>query len=359
MSLVGSKRRRLRVGVIGLGRLWEARHKPALARLADRFEVVAVYDQSALRAALEARQLGCTACEGLTELIGRSDVDVVSVLTEQWFGLHPVELACQFGKPVYCALPPAADPEGFEAVAGAIRSSGLPFMPELARRFYPATERLRELLDGPLGPPRLITGHARLFGFDRYSDPGPSTQLAPVSLMVDPGGNLVDWCRFLFRAEPVAVQASGTTVLPGAAPECAGPDFASLTLEFPAGGLAQIQISRYHRAAWGEASRILPAPGFQVLTERGAAWVELPDRVQWSSPEGRHDERLPMEPTVGERLCDQFGRFVRGEAEPATSLDDALAVARLVRRLGQSQRDGSRIVLQGGEEPTPDGPDHP
>ena len=41
------QRKRLRVGVVGLGRLWEVRHKPALARMKDRFQVVAVYDQVA------------------------------------------------------------------------------------------------------------------------------------------------------------------------------------------------------------------------------------------------------------------------------------------------------------------------
>ena len=66
MPLAASKGVRLRVGVIGLGRLWEARHKPALARLADRFRVTAVYDQVARRAAIEATQVGCAAAEGFS-----------------------------------------------------------------------------------------------------------------------------------------------------------------------------------------------------------------------------------------------------------------------------------------------------
>src|SRR5436309_3192286 len=91
-----SRHVRLRVGVIGLGRLWEARHKPALMRLRDRFQVTAVYDQVMRRAEIEAGQLGCAAAEGLTALIERTDVDAVYVLTPQWFGLHPIELACAF-----------------------------------------------------------------------------------------------------------------------------------------------------------------------------------------------------------------------------------------------------------------------
>ncbi len=33
---------------------------------------------------------------------------------------------------------------------------------------------------------------------------------------------------------------------------------------------AQISYGRYHRGPWGEASRFLPPPGFQVFAERGA-----------------------------------------------------------------------------------------
>ena len=70
--------------------------------------------------------------------------------------------------------------------------------------------------------------------------------------------------------------------------------------------MAQISYGRYHRDRWGEASRFLPAAGFQVYAERGAAWLEMPDRIQWSDPSGTHEERLPLEPTVGDVLNDQF-----------------------------------------------------
>ncbi|MBY0397885.1 MAG: gfo/Idh/MocA family oxidoreductase, partial [Thermoleophilia bacterium] len=92
----------------------------------------------------------------------------------------------------------------------------------------------------------------------------------------------------------------------------------------------QISIGRYHRPAWGDATRFLPPPGFQVYAERGAAWVELPDRVQWSDAEGTHEERIPLEPTVGEFLNDQFHRLVRGDQSLAPNIRDALSVARQI-----------------------------
>jgi predicted dehydrogenase len=332
---------RLRVGVIGLGRLWEARHKPALARMRDRFQVTAVYDQVLRRAEIEAGQLGCVAVEGLTALIERPDVDVVHLLSPQWFGLHPIEIACACRKPVYCALPLASTPEELEALAALVETSGTPFMPEFARRFYPATLRLRELLATTLGTPRLILGQNRLFGFDRYGQPGPTTQMAPAPLLIDPGCYLLDWCCFLFQSEPTAVQGYAATVVPLAGE---GPDFETFVAEFGDGAMAHIAFGRYHRTPWGEASRFLPQPGFQVYAQNGAAWLELPERIQWSDSQGTHEERLPLEPTVGEVLNDQFHRLVRGDQSLAPTIRDALAVARRVSDLRQSQREGRKVA---------------
>lgn len=340
-----SKGDRLRVGVIGLGRLWEARHKPALARLRDQFQVTAVYDQVARRAEIEAGQLRCAAVEGLTALVERVDVDVIHVLTPQWFGLYPVELACAAGKPVYCALPLAGLADELEVVARQVESSGIVFVPELARRFYPATLRLRELLATTLGPPRLILGHSRLFGYDRYGSPGPTTQLTPAPLMIDPGSFLLDWCSFLFQAAPRAVQGFERQLMVGTGET----DFESFVAEFDGGGMAQISFGRYHRNAWGEATRFLPSPSFQIYAERGAASVELPDRIQWSDASGTYEERLPLEPTVGEVLNTQFHRLVCGEESLAPSIQDALAVARRVSEIKLSQREGRKVTRSSGD----------
>ena len=308
----------------------------------DRFTVVAVYDQVARRAEIEALQLGCKPVDGLMALIDRPDVDVIYLLTPQWFGLHPIEVACAAGKPIYCALPLAGDDDELRRIDGVVRSSGVAFMAEFARRFYPTTLRLRELLATVLGPPRLVVGQGRLFGFDRYGQPGPSTQISPAPLLVDPGSYLLDWCRFIFQAEPSAVQGWAGTILPEG--ENVDTDFVTFLLEFPGGAVAQVSAGRYHRAPWGEASRFLPPPGIQVFAERGVAWLEMPDRIQWTDSEGTHEERLPLEPTVGELLNDHFHRLVRGAQSMAPTWDDTIAVARLIGAIRQSSVEGRRIA---------------
>ena len=307
----------------------------------DRFTVTAVYDQVARRAEIEAGQVGAKAVDGLIALIDRDDVDVVYLLTPQWFGLHPIEVACALGKPIYCALPLAGVDDELERIDGLVRASGVPFMPEFARRFYPTSLRLRELLATRLGRPRLVIGQGRLFGFDRYGQPGPSTQIAPASLLVDPGSYLLDWCRFVFQAEPKSVQGWGGTILPDG--EKKDTDFVTYLLEFEGGGVAQVAAGRYHRDAWGDAGRFLPQPGIQVYAERGVAWLELPDRIQWTDSEGSHEERLPLEPSVGEMLNDHFHRLVRGAQSMAPTWNDSIAVARLISAIQRSGQEGRRV----------------
>jgi predicted dehydrogenase len=213
-------------------------------------------------------------------------------------------------------------------------------MPEFARRCYPATLRLKELLATTLGQPRLIVGHSRLFGFDRYALPGPTTQIAPAPLTVDPGSYLLDWCVFVFQALPTSVQGYRCVVLPSEGGEKAEPDHEGFVVGFPGGGTAQIAYGRYHRTRWGDASRFLPPPGFQVFAERGVAWLEMPEKIQWSDASGTHEERLPLEPTVGDVLNDQFHRLVRGDQSLAPTIHDALEIARLVQDLRRSQCEG-------------------
>ena len=122
-------------------------------------------------------------------------------------------------------------------------------------------------------------------------------------------------------------------------PDHVGPGcrFRELRGQLSAGGAtAQISYGRYHRAPWGDASRFLPSPGFQVFAERGAAWLEMPEKIQWSSPAGTKEERLALEPTVGDVLNDQFHRLVRGDHSLAPTIREALEIARLVNELRRS-----------------------
>ena len=133
----------------------------------------------------------------------RRDLPLVAPMVR----LHPIALACAAGKAGLlrrCRWPTTWS--SWKTLVELVESSGIVFMPEFARRCYPATLRLKELLATHLGQPRLVVGHSRLYGFDRYAVPGPTTQIAPAPLLIDPGSYLLDWCWFVFQALPEAVQ---------------------------------------------------------------------------------------------------------------------------------------------------------
>ena len=141
--------------------------------------------------------------EGLAALVERPDVDVIYLLSPQWFGLHPIGLACAAGKAVYCALPLADDLAELESLAKRVETSRIAFMPEFARRCYPATLRLKELLATPLGAAAPDPGHIRgSLVSTATALPGPTTQITPAPLLIDPGSYLLDWCCFLFQSMP-------------------------------------------------------------------------------------------------------------------------------------------------------------
>ena len=118
---------RLSVGIIGLGRRWR-RYRPALAGLRHRLVVRAVCDQRPDRAVRAARELGCAAAAGPTDLLDRDDVKAVLLLDPQWFGLWPVGRAARLGKPVFCAVPLSSDDAHADETTRQMQTAALPAM---------------------------------------------------------------------------------------------------------------------------------------------------------------------------------------------------------------------------------------
>src|SRR6202162_958701 len=153
---------KLRVGLVGLGNAWEIRHRPALRALSDRFEVRAVCEPVAHRAEIAARDFGATAVDGFRVLAEREDVDIVLVLSGQWYGALPILAACDAGKAVYCAAALDFDTQQARLIKERVERSGVAFMAEFPRRQAPATLRLKELITTRLGSPRLLFCHQRV-----------------------------------------------------------------------------------------------------------------------------------------------------------------------------------------------------
>jgi predicted dehydrogenase len=343
---------RLRIGLIGLGDVWQVRYAPALRALADRFEVRAICDPVRHRAEQAAADFHAEAVDGYHLLVQREDVDAVFVLSPQWFGAMPILAACEAGKAIYCAVALDLTPDEAQTVKRRVEEAGVAFVAEFPRRQAPATIRLKELIATKLGEPRLLFCHQR-----SVADP-PATHLTGATPLHPTYRHMigqVDWCRYVADRKPTSVV--GVMHYAGNVGQVANlshggtEDYRMMSLDFSppgkpgAGPTAQISVGRYIPAGWEEAIAFRPLAALQVSCAKGIAFVDLPTTLVWFDEVGRHQESLESERPVGEQLLTHFYRSVTSLLRRTCDLEDAYLALRVVQAARQSHEEGRRMEL--------------
>ena len=335
---------KLRVGLVGLGAAWEIRHRPALRALSDRFEVRAVCEPVAHRAEMVAREFGAASVDGFRALAEREDVDVILVLSDQWFGPLPILAACDCGKAVYCAAALDLEADQAREIRKRIEQSGIAFVAELPCRLAPATVRLKELIATRLGKPRLLFCHQRI----PTSGPGEKPQAKFISpSRTHAMAELVDWCRFVVGQEPTSVLGLSHT-----APDTGERDYEWISLDFSSDGIAgagptaQISSGRYMPECWPEAVTYRPPAAMQVACEQGVAFIDLPSTLIWFDKAGRQMESLESERPVGEVLLSHFHRSVTSLVRNMAGLEDTYKAMMIVQQARASHAEGQRKKLE-------------
>ena len=320
---------KLRIGLIGLGDLWQTRYRPALRMLDDRFDVRAVYSTISKLAESTAAEFQADPIDGYRSLVCRCDIDAVLILKQCWLGWLPALAACQAGKAVYWAAGLDFDPNREHAVRQAIEHSGVSFMAELPRRFAPATLRLKELIATHLGAPTLIRVHRQSVNDDAPQRPGLSACRTEDSELVE----LVDWCRYVVGATPSSVTSF-----------CQEDAFQSVMLRYD-GVVAEIATDTTLPSRWKEAASFRSPASMKIRCENGVAFVDLPSSLVWFDDAGRHVESLETESPVGERMLRQFHRSVTSLVRDLGGLVDAYEAASVVQAARESYESGRRITL--------------
>ncbi len=142
---------RLRIGIVGFGRMAHRYHLPALKRI-SRAEVVAAADSKA-RLEPAARKQGIARFfTDYQEMIEKVELDLVLVCTPPWLHREPVELCADKGVAVFCEKPMAPTLADCDAMVAACEGAGVPLYLGFIRRFDPGMERVRRaVLSGELG----------------------------------------------------------------------------------------------------------------------------------------------------------------------------------------------------------------
>ena len=331
---------RLRVGIIGLGPVWESRHAAALRALSDRFEVRAICDPIAHRAEQAGRQWNARTCDSFRAITSSPDIDAILLLSARWYGALPILAACDAGKAVYCAASLDLSAEEADTVRNRVRQAGIAFMAEFPCRLAPATLRLKELMATRLGPPRLLFCNQRI-AISRESGRAQSANLRQLIEMVD-------WCQYLVDDEPTSVVGAGHN----SQADDAGQDYLVMMLDFSKAGdvgtgpVAQIACGSYVPDKWQEAAAFRRPANLQVVCAHGIAFLDLPNTLVWFDDAGQHNESLESDRPVGEQLLLHFHRSVASLVLQTASLDDAHRAHSIVIRAQQSYLEGHRVPCE-------------
>jgi predicted dehydrogenase len=311
--------KQLRVGVIGLGTRWRKRYQPALLALQDRFRIRALCDTVRSRADEAAKHLECTAAAGPTEMLEDDAIDALLLLDTQWYGWWPVQAACRYGKPVFCAAPFLREDAHADSLVRQVRDCRLPVMVALAPRLAPATRKLCQLLSHRLGAASVVLCDAACPL--RYPSASP-TPLAETSTLA-----LVDWCIAVMGTNPVRIQATTCTTTP----------FLTMLLEFSDGRIAQ--ITRRPAPAGCSAFRLL------VSAERGTAQASLPGNVSWAGRDGKRVQIQLARAPLSHILLKRFHEAVTLGRDLEPNLEDAYRVLGLLRAANRSHAEGRQVAV--------------
>ncbi len=308
----------LKVGIIGFGPAWETRYYPALRRLRDRIQPCAIYDAVQTRAETLAAELGAQRVDGMYALIARRDIEAVLLFDSSWHAQIPLHFACQQRKPIFVAGSLGDNLPQIEVLSHCAAEFGIDMMPELSRRYTPATLRFRELVATSLGRVRRLRLELTLPTAPQSPQvPGQSNEL---DLLV----GLVDWCRCVIGLPPQSISSRIVQPIPSQRGKVTR--------------IREIDLIFTRSATDGELGRAeirLRIPGKELSPSesdmtlhcqadcaQGHATLTGSDQLQWRKGTEIRHESLSTERSEVELMLDHFSRRVQGGLIPIPNLED-------------------------------------
>ena len=335
MSPSSDARRRLRIGIAGLGRLGR-RHAENLAQRMPRAQLVAACSPVAEELAW-AEQLGVArGYADYAAMLSDADIDAVFLVTPTTLHAAQIIEGLQAGKHVFCEKPLSLEIADCERVQReALRRPELKVMIGYGRRFDPSyRDAYDKIQAGLIGAPFLV----RSQNLDMNDPSGFFVRFAPTSggIFLDCTVHDIDLARwFLGNPRPLRVFAAGTVAIHEGLREFDDVDNGVATCEFEGGKLACFYASR------------TMAHGHETSTEvfgtQGRLAIGANPRLNRVDISDAHGVRNECTPTFYERFEEAFLRetmefvqAVREDRPPALTLNDATEATRIGIALRES-----------------------
>jgi len=316
------------VAVVGTG-MWA----PRLAAAAGRagLELVTCFGREERRRAEFAERFGCQPAGTLDDAIGHPDVEGVLLVTPN--DVHEEQaIACTAqGRHVFVEKPIADSAEAGERMRHACDEAGVTLMVGHAFRRLGAARRVKQLLDqGALGRVVLVEANMSLPGTFKPEAWRAHRERNPGGPIMQLGIHHVDTLAYWLG--PVQ-RASGRFAHVHSDADI--DDVGVVTLEFESGALASLTGSYVSPKTLS--LRLL---GTDAVLDHRTDFSVWPDAgaLDGATTLMLAGERVEFEERdmLAEELA-EFGRCIRGEAEPETGADEGLAALRAVLQALESQ----------------------
>jgi scyllo-inositol 2-dehydrogenase (NAD+) len=338
MSATAGGRRRLNVGLVGLGRLGRVYARDLATRIAET-RLVAVADLNAEAAAQIAEEFGVPGVYAtFDDLLGDANVDAVVVASPTHTHKDVVVAALGRGKPTFCEKPLALSLDECRHVQTAVDRSGVFFQMGFMRRFDPGYAAAKLQVDnGRIGTPVVFKSTSR----DPYP---PSLEYAnPASsggILVDMGIHDLDLARWFMGDVATIAALGGTLAFPDLA-TVGDLDNAIATLVFTSGRLGVIDLSRNGFYGYDISTELLGTEG----TVRIGYLRETPILLMTKNSVA-HDtvpyfmERFERAYTL---QLQNFAQNVLGDREAPITVHDGIEALRVALAATAACRSGTRV----------------
>lgn len=323
----------IRVGLVGCGAI-STQHLEAI-QAAEGLELTGVVSASADRAKTVGTRWGVPWFTRLEDLLGRDDVDLVTICTPS--GLHPGQAlaALRSGHHVVVEKPIALSVADADAVVREGRERGLVVATISQRRFEPAIRALREAVEaGALGRISLIIAEGLYYRPQSYYDSAAwrGTRDLDGGVLMNQAIHMVDLIRWI--GGPVT-SAAGHVATLGHRMEAE--DTATASLRFRNGALGEIVATTCANSEFPTELRIYGDRGHvRIIGEAASEW----DVPGIPAPAGPAEE--PVAPGTG--ATQTWGTNAVGYLRQYRDLVEAIRTGRPPEVTGEDGRNAVEIV---------------
>lgn len=334
--------RKLRLGIIGTGVAARRLHWPALERLSDRYQIVAVANRTRDKGEAFADLVGLDrACvyEDYRQLLGRGDVEVVDLVLPPALNYEGARAAAASGIHVVCEKPIAVTMKEARAMVALPQEFGVQILIAENFRYENAVRLGRSLIEqGELSAPFMMCYQWMQHvpqGDEMASRPWRREAVHAGGCLSDHGVHMIDVARYLM-GEIRAVQAFGLHVRE----HLGGIDSAAYNLRFESGAIGSIQWS------FGVASRQKWL--LQMWSDDGSLEIE-PDEIRLCKPDQPEKVFTVSGPTSFVNEFEDFYEALVNGKKPLVTARDALKDLEAILAVYRSAV-VNEVVLLGEEE---------